>query len=86
MTRILVILVLAAVGIAGVVVLTTSGSERDEGLQYLVELDNASGLTKGADLRAAGVKVGAIKSLDVDPRTARAIASPSTARCTPQNN
>lgn len=80
MSRILVILALAAVAIAGVVVLTMRGDQGSDALEYRVELDNASGLTEGADLRAAGVKVGSIKKLDVDARTARAIATVDVAR------
>ena len=76
MTRILVILLAAAAVIAGIVILTTSGSD-ESGLtanELRVELDNASGLTAGADFRAAGVTVGSIKRLDLDANTARAIA------------
>lgn len=80
MTRILVILALAAAAIAGVVVFTMSGDENDGPLTYRVELDNASGLTEGADLRAAGVKVGSIKKLDVEAKTAKAIATVEVAR------
>ena len=40
---------------------------------YTVELDNAFGLTPDAEVRAAGVRVGSVKSLDVDRRTARAL-------------
>lgn len=76
MTRILVILLAAAAVIAGIVILTTSGSDDSElsANTYKVELDNASGLTDGADFRAAGVTVGSIKRLDLDASTARAIA------------
>jgi virulence factor Mce-like protein len=74
MTRILAILVLAAVAIAGVVVYSSRSDGPSDTLTYNVELDNASGLTEGADLRAAGVKVGQIKRLDLDASTARAIA------------
>jgi virulence factor Mce-like protein len=78
MTRILAILLGAAVVIAAIVVLTTSGSKSDRnGLsanEYRVALDNASGLTTGADFRVAGVTVGSIKKLDLDAKTASAIA------------
>jgi ABC-type transporter Mla subunit MlaD len=40
---------------------------------YTVELDNAFGLTEGAELRAAGVNVGSIKRLRVDKETAHAL-------------
>jgi virulence factor Mce-like protein len=41
---------------------------------YTVVLDNAFGLTSGADLRASGVKVGKVTGLDVQRSTARALA------------
>ncbi len=80
MTRILAILLLAAAAIVGVVVLRSGGDEGSGALEYRVELDNASGLTEGADLRAAGVQVGSIKTLDLDARTARAIATVEVSR------
>jgi virulence factor Mce-like protein len=40
---------------------------------YTLELDNAFGLTEDAELRAAGVRVGSVRSLRVDPETARAL-------------
>jgi len=80
MTRILITLVLAAAVIVGIVVLTSSGDERSNALEYRVMLDNASGLTEGADFRAAGVKVGSIKTLDLEVKTARAIATVAVAR------
>jgi virulence factor Mce-like protein len=43
--------------------------------QYKIELDNAFGMTKGTELRAAGVNVGSVKTLEVDPKTARAIVT-----------
>ena len=80
MTRILVTLVLAAAAIVGVVVLTARGDDDAGALSYRVMLDNASGLTEGADLRAAGVQVGSIKSLDLEAKTARAIATVEVSR------
>ncbi len=76
MTRILVTLLVAAAAIAGIIVLTSGGSDDAElaGNQYRVELDSASGLTDGADFRAAGVTVGSIEGLELDAKTARAIA------------
>ncbi|MCW3010411.1 MAG: hypothetical protein JWO90_815, partial [Solirubrobacterales bacterium] len=80
MSRVVLILLLAAAAITGVVLLT-GGDDRDSGaLTYEVELDNASGLTEGADLRAAGVQVGSIKRLSLDARTARAIATVEVSR------
>jgi ABC-type transporter Mla subunit MlaD len=73
MRRVVILIVVAAVVVAGALALRGS-SDSSKSLTYRVELDNASGLTKGADLRAAGVKVGSIDSLDVQARSAKAIA------------
>ncbi len=80
MTRILVTLLLAAAAITGIVVLASGRGAGAGSLEYRVELDNASGLTQGADLRAAGVRVGSIKKLDLEARTARAIATVKVTR------
>jgi ABC-type transporter Mla subunit MlaD len=64
-------LVLVAVAVAGGWLLFGRGG--DEAPVYTVELDNAFGLTEGAEFRAAGVTVGSIKRLRVDRRTARAL-------------
>ncbi len=74
MRRTLALLLVAGLVIAGVVVLAMGAGGGKDALEYRVELDSASGLTEGADFRAAGVKVGSIKSLDVEARTAKAIA------------
>lgn len=75
MTRVVAILLLAAAAIVGVVVFTSGGDDKNTGApEYRVFLDNASGLTEGADLRAAGVQIGSIKKLDLQVKTARAIA------------
>ncbi len=79
MTRILATIVIVAAVTAGVVVLT-QGAQASDALEYRVMLDNASGLTQGADLRVAGVQVGSIKSLDLEARTARAIATVEVSR------
>ena len=42
---------------------------------YKIVLDNAFGLTQGAELRVAGVKVGKVTSLDIQRRTARAVVT-----------
>jgi virulence factor Mce-like protein len=52
---------------AGVVLLTgASGSDDDGALTYKVELDNAFGLTEGADLKIAGVRAGKVKSMSLE--------------------
>ena len=79
MRRIVATLVLAVAVLAGVVVLT-QGAQASDAMQYRVMLDNASGLTEGADLRVAGVQVGSIKRLDLEAKTARAIATVEVSR------
>ena len=64
-----------ALALAAVAALLASGASNAEAPRYRIVLDNAFGLTEGADLRAAGVQVGSVSNLDVDPRTARAIAT-----------
>jgi virulence factor Mce-like protein len=63
----------ALVAAAVVVVLGTgAGDKKDDGT-YWVELDNAFGLIKGADLKVAGVRAGKITGLKLDERTHRAL-------------
>ena len=64
-----------ALALAAVAALLASGASSAEAPRYRIVLDNAFGLTEGADLRAAGVRVGSVSNLDVDARTARAIAT-----------
>jgi virulence factor Mce-like protein len=66
-------LLLVAAGAAGTFAVTSAGA--DGGQTYTVVLDNAFGLTPGADLRASGVKVGKVSRLDVQRKTARALAT-----------
>ncbi len=80
MSRVLAILLVAAAAITAIVVFASGRGEEQKGLEYKVELDNASGLTEGADLRVAGVVVGAIEKLDLEVSTARAIATVSVNR------
>ncbi len=47
----------------------------DDSERYTVVLDNAFGLTEGSDLRSGGVKVGTIEKLDIERKTARALAT-----------
>ena len=68
--RALPALVLLAL-VAGAVFLLLGRKESPP--SYTVELDNAFGLTESAELRAAGVRVGKVKTLKVDPKTARAL-------------
>ena len=69
----------AIVGVlmAGTVATTAIGpfGGGEEPIRYDVVLDNAFGLTEGADFRATGVRVGAVDKLEVDIKTARAVAT-----------
>ncbi|MGH2918742.1 MAG: MlaD family protein, partial [Solirubrobacteraceae bacterium] len=47
----------------------------DDSERYTVVLDNAFGLTEGSDLRSSGVTIGKIEKLDVQRKTARALAT-----------
>jgi ABC-type transporter Mla subunit MlaD len=66
------VLVVAA-GAAATFAVTSARAGGDQ--TYTVVLDNAFGLTPGADLRSSGVKVGKVSRLDVERRTARALAT-----------
>src|SRR3954468_22499450 len=69
--RVIPAVVLVAVLGAGAYMLLSSRPEKPH---YRIVLDNAFGLTPGAEIRVAGVKAGKVKTLDVERRTARAIA------------
>lgn len=70
-------LAIVAVLGAGAAALTAVGpfGGGEEPTRYDVVLDNAFGLTEGADFRATGVRVGSVEKLEVQVRTARAIAT-----------
>ncbi len=72
MRRILVTAAAVAVLITGVFVTTGVGDDGG-GSRFTVELDNAFGLIKGADVKVAGVRAGKISSLDVDRDSYRAL-------------
>src|SRR5436190_8649512 len=57
----------------GVTIALTSGGPKVEPHTYAVQLDNAFGLTVGSDVKFGGVEAGAIKSLDLDQRSRRAL-------------
>lgn len=65
------LLVLAA-GAATTFAVSASGADDQ---RYTVVLDNSFGLTPGADLKSSGVKVGKVTALDVQRKTARALAT-----------
>jgi virulence factor Mce-like protein len=72
--RVLVIvLVLVAAPVAATAAIATSGPAKQSGNQFTVELDNAFGLTAGADVKVAGVRAGTITGMRVDPKTTHAL-------------
>jgi len=54
------------------IALTAGGGPKVEPHSYVVELDNAFGLTVGSDVKLGGVEAGAIKSLNLNQHTRRA--------------
>jgi ABC-type transporter Mla subunit MlaD len=80
MRRVAVIIVLLAVAGAAAM---ASGAGKDSsasGKRFTIELDNAFGLVKGADLKVAGVRAGTITGMRVDRRTKRALVDIEIAR------
>ena len=77
--RAIPVLVLALLAAGAVWLLFLRGGG-DPPPQYTIELDNAFGLTPDAELRAAGVNVGSVKTMKVDPKTARALVTVSVQR------
>lgn len=71
--RLLIALLVLAAGAAATFAVTAAGAGDEQ--RYTVVLDNAFGLTPGADLRSSGVNVGKVTGLDVQRRTARALAT-----------
>jgi virulence factor Mce-like protein len=72
MRAILITVLLIAVVAAGAYLVAGRG-DKGGGPEYKVVLDNAFGLTKGADMKVAGVRAGKIKSLDVDQKSHKAV-------------
>src|SRR5919107_1647963 len=72
MRRVLVIIVLIGAGAAAVAT-ATAGSDDPKHPTYTIELDNAFGLTNGADVKVAGVRAGRVAGMRVDKRTKRAL-------------
>src|SRR3978361_563530 len=68
----LVTLLVLIAGVATTFAVSASGADDQT---YTVVLDNAFGLTPGADLRSSGVKVGKVSRLDIQGKTARALAT-----------
>lgn len=62
-----VVLVVAA---AFIVIAFSSGEvSKVTGYEIVAEFDDATGVAAGSDVRMAGVKIGSVSSLDLDPST-----------------
>jgi virulence factor Mce-like protein len=72
MRRIAVILLLLA-GLGAFVLASAGAGDDSSGRDYTVEIDNAFGIVKGADLKIAGVRAGSITGLRLDRKTKRAL-------------
>ena len=67
-------LVLGLLVVAASVVVTSGASDDADGSpKYWVEMDNAFGLIKGADVKVAGVRAGQIEEFKIDSKTYRAL-------------
>jgi ABC-type transporter Mla subunit MlaD len=73
MRRLLAIALMLGAGAAAVVASANAGSPDVEGATYTVELDNAFGIVRGADVKVAGVRAGHVTGMRVDRRSKRAL-------------
>jgi len=74
MRRLAAVLVVVAAATAAVFLLGAGGGEGDGPPEFVIELDNAFGLTSGGDFKVAGVSAGKITRLELDRRSHRALA------------
>src|SRR5215208_2381688 len=72
MRRLLVLIVLVGAGVAAVATAST-GSDDPSRPTYTIELDNAFGVTEGADVKVAGVRAGRVSGMHVDRKSKRAL-------------
>src|SRR3712207_143221 len=70
MKRVLTLIVLVT-AVAVIATMGTGAKEQEAGTKYFIELDNAFGLTDGADLKIAGVRAGKVVKMDLDRNTLR---------------
>ena len=61
----------------GFVVIAFQGSTvtQGDGYQVVAEFDNAAGLAPGSEVRMSGVKIGTVRSQDLDPQTFFAVVT-----------
>jgi phospholipid/cholesterol/gamma-HCH transport system substrate-binding protein len=71
--RIVVIVVVLCAAVAAAAYARSSGATSSDNPKYTVELDNAFGVVRGADLKVAGVRAGKIDDLRLDPKSHRAL-------------
>jgi virulence factor Mce-like protein len=72
MKRLLGILLLIG-AVAAISVLGTGASDDEQGQRFYVQLDNAFGLTQGADMKVAGVRAGKVTEMTLDRRNMKAL-------------
>ena len=70
-----IIAALVALAVCGGLYLVTIGAADEGGKRYSVELDNAFGLTDGADVKVGGVRAGVITGMKLDRTDMRALVS-----------
>src|SRR5947209_4222320 len=69
---------IAVVIVAGAFLISAGGASNGSPAgTYKIEFDNAFGLVTGADFKVAGVRAGAIKSIDLDQKTLHAVVTVS---------
>ena len=74
MRRVLiVVLALAAAAAAATAAAGSGGPPEKQGNHFVVELDNAFGVTNGSDVKVAGVRAGQVTGMRVDPKTTHAL-------------
>ncbi len=67
------IIILVAAGFLAYALVNTGRSSGGGGIHLLAEFDNVGGVSAGSDVRVAGVKVGSVTALRIDPKTFQAI-------------
>ena len=66
------VIILLAFGFLGYALVNT-GRDSTGGLHLTAQFDNIAGIVGGSDVRIAGVKVGSVSSVSVDPRSFQAV-------------
>lgn len=66
------VIIALALGFLGYALINT-GRDQASGLHLSAQFDNIGGITSGTDIRVAGVKVGSVSTVTIDPRTFQAI-------------